>query len=121
MEIFSSLVLARKILTRAPKFPVLGLLWTNRITEVINSVTQHPNLIVELTSLRNFLLKKETNVICNRTNVTTAQECFMMGGGKAQHLTESLGQRDNGLFQQLGVSAEWKKERSVRGQADDSV
>lgn len=45
----------------------------------------------------------------------------MMGGGKAQHLTESLGQRDNGLFQQLGVSAEWKKERTVRGKADDSV
>lgn len=45
----------------------------------------------------------------------------MTGGGKAQHLTESLGQRDNGLLQQLGVSAEWKKEQTVRGKADDSV
>lgn len=44
----------------------------------------------------------------------------MMSGEKAKHLTESLGQRDNDLFQQLGVSAESNKERKVRGKADDS-
>lgn len=38
----------------------------------------------------------------------------MMSGEKVQHLTQSLGQRDNDLFQQLGVSAELKKERIQR-------
>lgn len=45
----------------------------------------------------------------------------MTSGEKAKHLTESLGQRDNDLFQQLGVSTEAKKERKVRKKADDSV
>lgn len=34
-------------------------------------------------------------------------------GGKAKHLTESLGQRDDDLFQQLGVSTESKEERKT--------
>lgn len=45
----------------------------------------------------------------------------MTSGEKAKHLTEGLGQRDNDLFQQLGVSTEAKKERKVRKKADDSV
>lgn len=45
----------------------------------------------------------------------------MTSGEKAKHLTESLGQRDNDLFQQLGVATEGKKERKVRKKANDSV
>lgn len=47
-----------------------------------------------------------------------------MSGEKAKHRTESLGQRDSDLFQQLGVSTEWKKKEKLEREkknSDDSV
>lgn len=48
-----------------------------------------------------------------------------MSGEKAKRLTESLGQRDSDLFQQLGVSTEWKKKEKLEERkkktSDDSV
>lgn len=47
-----------------------------------------------------------------------------MSGEKAKHLTESLGQRDSDLFQQLGVSTVCKKKEKLEKtptNSDDSV
>lgn len=48
VEIFSSLVLPRKILTRAPKFPVLGLFspWNKKRNENLHKLQQHHLLTV---------------------------------------------------------------------------
>lgn len=79
VEIFSSLVLARKILTRAPKFPVLGLLrtWTEKDGD---GAYQQCYVTSYFNSCTHMFLKKKMEYV----SVITAWECFMTSGGKGQ-------------------------------------